>query len=63
VDKNDGEQRPGPQKEEICQSTEDGSIRKLEDGARNGGHQGCLRVGDAEFVKVMDVGKAEDDGR
>lgn len=62
VDENDGQQRPRPQEEEVCQGAEQGRVRELEDGAGNGGHEGGFWVRDAELVKVMDVGEAKDDG-
>lgn len=62
VDHNDGQQRPRPQEEEVCESAKEGRVRELEDGAGNGGHEGRFRVRDAELVKVVDVGEAEDDG-
>lgn len=63
MDQNDGKERSRPQKEEVCVGSKEGSIRKLQDRAGNGSHQGRLRVGDAEFVKVVDVSKAKDNRR
>jgi hypothetical protein len=62
MDKHNSQQRARPQKQEIRQGAKEGRVRKLEDRARNGGHEGRFRVRDAELVKVVDVGEAEDDG-
>lgn len=63
VDQNDGKKRSRPQKEEVCVGSKEGGIRKLQNGAGNGSHQGRLRVGNAEFVKVVKVSKAKDNRR
>lgn len=62
MNKHNSQQRARPQEQEIRQGAKEGRVRKLQDGAGNGGHEGRFRVRDAELVKVMDVGKAEDDG-
>lgn len=62
MDKHNGQQRPRPQEQKIGQGAKQGRVRKLKDGASNGGHEGRFRVRDAELVKVVKVGKAKDDG-
>lgn len=63
MDKHNSQQRPRPQKQKILQGAKQRRVRKLEDGASNGGHEGRFRLRNAVLVKVMKVSKAKDDGR
>lgn len=63
VYQNDGQQAPRPQKEKRGVGTEQGRVTELQHGASHGSDEGYLGMSDTELVKVMNMGKAENDRR
>ena len=63
VDEDDGVEGAGADVDEGGEPAEEGGIGELEEGAKEDGEEGCVGVGESEFVEVMDVGDAEVEGR
>ncbi|QSZ30710.1 hypothetical protein DSL72_000268 [Monilinia vaccinii-corymbosi] len=58
----DGQQAAGAEVEEGGVAAEERGVGELEEGAGDGAGEGAVRVRDAVFVEVVQVGEAEDDG-
>lgn len=56
------QQTARPEVQEGGVAAEERRVGKLEQGPREGAGDGRVWVRDAEFVEVVDVGEAEDDG-
>ena len=62
MDEDNTEERAIPEVEERRVDAEEIGVGELDHGADNGVGDRDLGMGDAELVKVVDVGKAEDQG-